>query len=104
MKGYIHEENSNSHNINININNNNEKNNMELEIKKQESNVLEYVNIDNNEVKSEENYKKDNNATNRNDINNWECPMEIEENIKEENKKKKEKYIQFPMYTMMLLS
>ena len=86
-----HEENSNSHNINININNNNEKNNMELEIKKQESNVLEYVNIDNNEVKSEENYKKDNNATNRNDINNWECPMEIEENIKEENKKNKEK-------------
>ena len=81
-----HEENSNSNNNNINISiNNNENNNMNLELKKQESNVVEFVNI-NNEGKSEENNKTTNNKE--------ECAMEIEENIKEENKDKKEEISQ----------
>ena len=69
----------NSNNINISINNN-ENSNMDLEFKKQESNIVECVNINNNEYKSEEN--------NKNGNNNGICPMEIEEKIKEDNKDK----------------
>ena len=87
------EENGNSRYINIsNISPiNNDKNNMELELKKQESNVVECVNIDNNEGKSEGNQNKDNkdNLSNINSNNNGECPMEVEGKTKEENKEKK---------------
>ena len=60
-------------NINISINNNeisSINNNNNLELKKQESNVVEYVNINNDESKKEEN-------------NNGECPMNIEEELKD---------------------
>ena len=60
-------------NINISINNNeisSINNNNNLELKKQESNVVEYVDINNDESKKEEN-------------NNGECPMNIEEELKD---------------------
>ena len=74
--------------IDINIENK-EKSNSKLELKKQESNVVECVNIDNHEEKLEE---KDNNNINMNNNinNNAKLPMEIEEKIKEETKEKKE--------------
>ena len=65
-----------NNNINISIHNN-----ADMESKKEESNIVEYVNIQNNEEKLEESNQKD-----TKDI----CMMEIEENIKEEKKEKNE--------------
>ena len=71
--------------FNINITNN-DNSHMDLEIKKQESKVIECVDIHNNEEKchSEENSKnKDKNV----------IPMEIEENIKSQDNQKEQKNI-----------
>ena len=72
----LNQEEMSNNNINISIHNN-----ADMESKKEESNTVECVNIQNNEEKLEESNQKD-----TKDI----CMMEIEENIKEEKKEKNE--------------